>query len=71
MKSVVQTNLRDYVKSNGIKQSFIAERTGLKEYTVSDIFTLRREMKADEFVMMCIAIGKNPNDFIGSLKKEE
>ena len=71
MKSVVQTNLRNYVKSNGIKQSFIAERTGLKEYTVSDIFTCRREMKADEFVMMCRAIGNNPNDFVEGLKKEE
>lgn len=71
MKNIVQTDLKNYVKSNGIKQSYIAERTGLKEYTVSDIFTNRRELKADEFGLICIAIGKNPNDFVEGLKKEE
>lgn len=69
--NVMQTALREYVKNNGIKQSFIAQRTGLKEYSVSDIFCNRREMKADEFVLICLAINKNPNDFVGSLKKEE
>ncbi len=71
MKNAVQTCLRDYVKNNGIKQSFLAERTGLKEYSVSDIFCMRRELKADEFMLMCLAINKSPNDFIGCLQKEE
>lgn len=71
MKNAVQTCLRDYVKNNGIKQKFISERTGLKEYSVSDIFCMRRELRADEFALICIAIGKSPNEFIGNVKKEE
>jgi transcriptional regulator with XRE-family HTH domain len=64
MKYAVQTKLRDYVKANGIKQRHIAQATGLKEYLVSDIFCMRREMKADEFALICKAINRNPNEFI-------
>ena len=63
MQNAVQTRLRDHVKAKGIKQRFIAQATGLKEYRVSDIFCMRREMKADEFVAICIAIGADPNEF--------
>jgi transcriptional regulator with XRE-family HTH domain len=71
MKNAVQTSLRDYVKSKGIKQRYISQATGLSEYCVSDIFCNRREMKADEFALICIAIEKSPDEFIGQLKKEE
>ncbi len=71
MKYAVQTSLKNYIKSNGIKQRFIAETTGLKEYCISDIFCMRREMRADEFVLICMAIGKSPNEFAGCIKKEE
>lgn len=64
MKNAVQTRLKDYVKSNGIKQRYIAKATGLPEYLISDIFCMRREMKADEFAKICIVINKNPNDFV-------
>lgn len=64
MKNAVQSRLRDYVKANGIKQRYISQATGLKEYLVSDIFCMRREMKADEFVLICIAINKSPNEFV-------
>ena len=64
LKNIVQSSLRDYVKTHGIKQRFIAAATGLPEYTISDIFCDRKEMKADEFMLICGAIGKNPNDFI-------
>ncbi len=71
MKNAIQTDLKKYVKSSGIKQKYIADKTGLKEYCISDIFCNRREMKADEFGLICLAINKNPNDFMCSLKKEE
>lgn len=64
MKKAVQTALRDYVKSHGIKQRYIANETGMPEYMISDIFCMRRDMKADEFILICKAIDKSPNDFI-------
>lgn len=63
MKNIVQSALREYVKSHGIKQRYIAEATGMPEYMISDIFCMRREMKADEFMNICAAINKSPNDF--------
>lgn len=71
MKTAVQRQLRDYVKSTGIKQRFIANAIGAKEYTISDIFSERKEMRADEFLAICIALNKNPNDFVEGFKKEE
>lgn len=64
MRTAVQEAVRDFVKTNGIKQRYISEVTGIKEYSISDIFTLRREMRADEFLKICLAIRKSPNDFI-------
>ena len=70
-KTGVQKLLRDYIKNNGIKQRFIANAIGVKEYTISDIFSFRKEMRADEFLAICIALNKNPNDFVEEFKKEE
>ena len=63
MRTAVQEAVRDFVKQNGIKQRYISEVTGIKEYSISDIFCLRREMRADEFLKICIAIRKSPDDF--------
>lgn len=63
MKSKVQTRLRDYVKANGIKQSFIAKTIGLDEKAVSSIFCGRRELRADEFMDICLAIKVSPDVF--------
>lgn len=69
MEDVMQKRLRAYIKENGIKQKHIANVTGRKEYHVSDILTCRTEMKADEFVAYCIAIGKSPDYF--AFEREE
>lgn len=63
MNNVMQSRLKAFVKKNGIKQRYIAQSTGLKEYHVSDLFTNRTEMGADEFVAICIALGKSPDFF--------
>lgn len=61
---VTQSKVADYVRNMGIKQNWLAEKTGLTESIVSDIFRGRRKMTADEFVRICKALGKNPNDFM-------
>ena len=63
-KVVVQTRDADYVRNNGIKQTFISKKTGISACTISAILTNRRKMTADEFEQICIAIGKSPNDFM-------
>lgn len=60
----VQAKIAEYVQNNGIMQRFIAEKTGLSDVIVSNIINLKRKMTADEFVLFCKALNKQPNDFI-------
>lgn len=60
----VQARIARYVSDNGIKQTFIADKTGLSKNTISAILTLNRKMSADEYEMICKALNKTPNDFM-------
>ena len=60
----VQGRVSDYVLNNGIKQSFIVEKTGLSKDVISAILNKRRKMSADEFEAICRALNKTPNDFM-------
>lgn len=68
---VVQGRVAKYVKEMGIKQNVIASKTGLYEQTVSMILNCKRRMSADEFVRICKAIGKEPNDFMEETENAE
>lgn len=61
---IVQKRVADYVRDNGIKNSFIVERTGYSKLKVSRILNLHQHMSADEFEQFCKALRKSPNDFI-------
>lgn len=61
---IVQSRVADYIQNNGIRNSFIAEKTELSPMIVSRILSQKREMTADEFEKFCIALHKQPNDFI-------
>lgn len=61
---VVQSKVAQYLKEQGIKQSWLAQKTGLTDNMISGILNGKRKMTADEFVRICKAIGKNPNDFM-------
>ncbi len=61
---VVQSKIAQYLEEQGIKQSWLAQKTGLTDNMISGILNGKRKMTADEFVRICKAIGKNPNDFM-------
>ena len=61
---VVQSKVAQYIEEQGIKQSWLAQKTGLTDNMISGILNGKRKMTADEFVRICKAIGKNPNDFM-------
>lgn len=61
---VVQSKVAQYLEEQGIKQSWLAQKTGLTDNMISGILNGKRKMTADEFVRICKAIGKNPNDFM-------
>lgn len=61
---MVQERLARYIREMGIKQSVISQKTGLDPVTISAIMTGRRKLTADEFEKICIALKKQPNDFM-------
>ena len=61
---VVQSKVAQYLEEQGIKQSWLAQKTGLTDNMISGILNGKRKMSADEFVCICKALGKNPNDFM-------
>lgn len=59
-----QKRIAQYISDNGIKQSFIVEKTGLDKNVISGILTSKRKMSADEYSLICKALNKQPNDFM-------
>lgn len=60
----VQSRIAQYISANGIKQSFLVEKTGLSKDIVSAIINKKRKMSADEYELFCKALNKAPNDFM-------
>ena len=60
----VQEKVKQYIQNNGIKQSFLVEKTGLSKDIVSAIINKKRKMSADEYELFCKALNKTPNDFM-------
>ena len=60
----VQKRIVDYVNSHGIRQVFISDKTGIKRDRMSNLMTLKSKMTADEYVLICGALHKTPNDFM-------
>lgn len=66
----VQSRISEYIKKMGIKQRTICEKTGIRVDAMSAILNGKRKMSADEYELICIAIQKEPNDFM-LIEKEE
>lgn len=61
---MVWQRVAQYIRTMGIKQATICEKTGIRPDTMSAMLTGRRKMTADEFEKICLAVGKTPNDFM-------
>lgn len=59
----INERLNDYVTANGIKQVYIAKKTGLSINAVSKILNGNRKVLADEFLIICATLNIDPNDF--------
>lgn len=55
--------LNEYVTVNGIKQIYIAKKTGIDTNTISQILTGKRRILADEFLRICFALNLDPYYF--------
>lgn len=56
--------LNKYIKDKGLKQVFIAKKTGIPENTLSMILNGKCNLSADNFVDIIIALEIDPNEII-------
>lgn len=53
---MVGKRIKEYLVSNGIKQSFVAEKTGLSTMVISDICNKDRRIDCMEYYKICKAL---------------
>lgn len=54
--------LSEQIKERGIKQTYIAQKTGIQAQKISASLTGRRKFKTDEFLAICASVHINPLD---------
>lgn len=59
----INERLNTYVNENGIKQAYIAKKTGLSTDTISKILNGNRRILANEFLQICSVLNIDPNIF--------
>lgn len=59
----INERLNRYVEANGIKQVYIAQKTGMSSDTISKILNNNRRILADEFLTICTVLNIDPNIF--------
>lgn len=61
---MVGKRIKAYLAENGIKQSFISEKTGIPNDTLSKILSGVRDLKVIEYVHICRALKVEFETFI-------
>lgn len=60
---MIGKNISAYLRDNGIKQSWLAERLGIPITTLSGAMTGRVHMKAEMFMKICEILRVPPETF--------
>lgn len=55
--------LAKYIRSIGVRPSFISDKTGINRGVLYASLNGRRELRADELLAICALLKKNPFDF--------
>ena len=55
-ENMVGARIKDYLTQKGIKQTFLAEKTGLTNSVISDICVRGRKVDAVEYYKICKAL---------------
>lgn len=61
---IINERLREYVESNGIKQSFLCNETGLSSDTISRILLSKRKITGEELLLICEALNIDPRSLM-------
>ena len=58
--------IAEIVEQKGLKQTYIAEKTGMTVDAVSRILRSERKLTAEEFLVFCELLNVSPEDFRNS-----
>ena len=61
---MVGKRIKEYLVSNGIKQTFVAEKTGLSTMVISDICNNGRKIDIVEYYKICKALNVPLETFV-------
>ncbi len=64
---LVREAIKQYLISNGIKQSYLAEKIGMSAPTLSALLNGKRSFEIEEYVNICKVL-KLPYDFFMPIK---
>lgn len=65
---MVGARIKDYLSENGIKQTFLAEKTGLSNSQVSDICSNDRKIDCVEYYKICKALNVPLETFLEGIE---
>lgn len=65
---MIGAKIKEYLSENGIKQSFLAERTGLTPSQVSDICIHDRKIDCIEYYKICKALNVELEYFLKDME---
>ncbi len=61
--------IREYMKENGIKQSFICDKTGMTRHSISSALKGERKLSIEEYARICKALNVPYNYFFEKSKQ--
>ena len=59
--------VKEYMREQGVRQSWLAGRLGIKESKLSEILNGKRPFNSDLFAKICIELGVSADYFVGKL----
>lgn len=60
---MVGRNIKAYLKENGIKQNFLAQRIGIPATTLNSMLLEKQKLPADTYFRICYVLGEPPTRF--------
>lgn len=71
MRKLVWESIAAYLASNGIKQIFLSDRTGLSPQCISFILQGKRRLDVEEYARICHALGVSYDYFFPKVASEQ
>lgn len=60
---MIAENIGKYMKENGIKQTYVADKAGMTKQALSESLNGNRKLAADEYVAICTALNVSTDKF--------